>query len=142
MLVQSSPHNPEQVFSPEFQRSSHFCLVTSPIVYPGYAGAMTAHVVQDRLHDMRQNAQPVRHHGCSRAAEIVNGPTRHRLSTSVYRLPRCKKTRIKRCLRLGPAGKPSMLIALSAGAIAKDVVAISPARRKKDQGRGDRSRRA
>src|ERR1700742_2833749 len=120
------------MFSPEFQRSSHFCLVTSPIVYPGYAGAVTAYVVQDRLYDMRQNAQPVRHHGCSRAAEIVNGPTGQRLSISIYRLPRAKNTRIKRCLRLRPTGKTSMLIALSARAVAKDVVAISPARREQD----------
>jgi hypothetical protein len=83
LLVQSSPHDPNQKFSPAFQRISHFCLVTSPIVHPGYAGAMAAHVVQDRLHDMRQNAQLVHHRGCSRAAKIVHGPMGQRLSTGI-----------------------------------------------------------
>ncbi|WP_283808091.1 MULTISPECIES: hypothetical protein [Bradyrhizobium] len=44
------------MFSPAFQRISHFSLVTSLIVNPGYARAMAAHVVQDRLYDMRQDA--------------------------------------------------------------------------------------
>ena len=124
------------MFSPAFQRISHFCLVTSSIVYPSYAGAMAAHVVQDRLHDMWQNAQLFRHRGCSCAAKIMHGPMGRRLSAGVYLLPRCKNTSIKRCLRFGPAGEPSMLIALSARAVAKNVVAISPPGREQDQGSG------
>lgn len=71
-----APHNPKKMLSPSFQRISHFGLVSSPIVHPGYTGAMATHVVQHCFHDMRQNAQPVRHHGRSRAAKIVHGPMR------------------------------------------------------------------
>ena len=126
VLVQSSRRNANQMLSPAFQRISHFCLVTSSVVYPSYARAMATNVVQDRLHDMGQNAQLFRHRGCSRAAKIMHGPMGQRLSAGVYLLPRCKNKNIKRCLRFGPAGEPSRLIALSARAVAKNVVAISP----------------
>lgn len=53
---QSSPHDPTQIFSPAFQRISHFSLVTGPIGHPSYAPAVTARVVQDRFYDMRQDA--------------------------------------------------------------------------------------
>ncbi|MFK4728019.1 hypothetical protein [Bradyrhizobium niftali] len=125
-LIQSSPHDSKQIFRPAFQRISHFGLVTSPIVHPSDACAVAAHVVQDRFHDMRQDAQLIGHHGCRSPTKIMHGPMGEGLSILVDHSPRCKNARIKGDLRFGPTGEPSMIIALSARTITKDAVAIIP----------------